>query len=283
MRSTPFRTPALIVACSGLLLQGLTAAPFTLIRVGDVDGFGFTSTAGLVAASGAAADTNGNNRLQQGEFLPSLNGNNSVAFNSGDNFDNRSAAEIGNTLVQGSGFTGAGATSGSKWTDISLSTTMPALNFPDPAGPGQPNEPLFQFRFDVAKTDISSSNALFFNLIFGDYDVTPASVRVTKNNGSGAAGAISTVALTTQPGNADGLIQAAFLNLSFFDVFSDAGAVWKGYLDVKFVAPNEPYTAFDYAELSLVQVSFTPTPDAGATAALLGLALALLVVGRRRN
>ena len=272
-------------AAGVVCIQASLAAPFDFIRIGDEDGFGFTSTNTLVrSAPGGPADTNGNGLLQAGEFLPDLNKNGAVASGNGDDFDNRSAAELSNTLVQGSGFTSSAGTSGSQWTDISLSTSFAGPNFPDPTGPGFPNEALFQFRFSVAKTDIAEGSSLYFNLLFGDYDVSPANVLVTKNNGLGAAGLTTTIALTVQPGSADGLIQPAFLNLSFGDVFSDAGSQWNGFLDVKFNAPAEPYTAWDFAELSLTQIPVTSrVPDSGTTLILMVPALALLGCFRRRS
>jgi len=43
--------------------------------------------------------------------------------------------------------------------------------------------------------------------------------------------------------------------LEFNEVFTknDAGG-WDGFVRVVFVAPNDPYTAFDYVELSLFDV-----------------------------
>lgn len=283
----PHLSRLVLAVLGAALTPALLAAPFTYIRVGDKDGFGY-NPAGLKRATPAphnvAADTDGDGLLEQGEYLPDRNLNGQVATGAGDDFDNRSGAEIANSVVQGSGFTALAGTAGSKWTDISLSTSFTGPNFPDPAGPAAPNQPVFSFRFDVAKPDIVTGSTLFFNLIFGDYDVVPASVSVTKNNGSGGAGASSTIALTTQPGGADGLIQAAFLNLSFFDVFSDGGLVWNGYLDVKFNAPNEPYTAFDFAELSLDQIPFDPNvPDSGGTLVLVAAAGAMLASIRRRR
>ena len=271
------------------------AAPFTSIRIGDQDGFGFTNTVGLVAANGGAADTNGNGLLQQTEYLPSLNGNGTVATGSGDDFDNRTSLEIANTAISGSGFTDSG-TIGSKWTDISLSTSYGNPNhdngdpdgilgaFPDSGGTGTPNEPIFNFRFDVAKTDIVFGSTIFFNLIFGDYDVTPADVEITTNNGSNGPNGTSTIALQTQQsqgaGN-DGLIQAATAVLQFSDVFSDGGSVWNGYLDVTFDANNEPYTAFDFVELSLDQIPST-VPEPGMLMLLGTSLLSLLGIRRKR-
>ena len=104
-------------------------------------------------------------------------------------------------------------------------------------------------------------------VVFGDYDVVPASIRLTFASGS------RTVALTTQGGGDDGLIQAATASLSFSEVFTANGSGgWDGFLTVSFIAPNEPYTAFDFVELSLDRIPFDPLP-APATLALVPLAL----------
>ena len=257
------------------------ATPFNFIRIGDLDGFGFTNTTGLVRATGAPhttpADTNGNGLLQQTEFLPDLNANGTVATGSGDDFDNRSAAEVANSSpLGGSGYSDLGS-SGSKWTDISLSTSFTGPNFPDPNGPSVPNEPSFLFQFHVNGGDILAGTPVFFNLIFGDYDVVPANVHLTY-----ASSSPQTLPLATQPGAQDGLIQAIPTSLSFFDVFTADGiGGWNGFLRVDFIAPNEPYTAFDFVELSVTPIS-TGIPEP-ATIGLLGFGLAVLGLSRRRK
>lgn len=269
MRRFVFAVSKIVVL--SLALEG-QAAVFTNIRIGDQDGFGYSPTAGLKAASGANADTNGNGLLEQTEFLPDLNLNGGTATGSGDDFDHRSAAEIANTGgLFGSGFTDAGS-SGFKWTDISLSTSFSGPNFPDPAGPSAPNEPTFLFQFHVAGGDIVSGSTIFFNLIFGDYDVVPASVALTFASSS------RTINLTTQGGGQDGLIQAATATLTFAEVFTaDGSGGWNGLVSAKFVAPNEPYTAFDFAELSLAQIPFTSVPEP-STSVLFGVGLATLAL-----
>jgi hypothetical protein len=120
---------------------------------------------------------------------------------------------------------------------------------------------------------------LFFNLVFGDYDVTPADIDLTFASAAGR-----TVGLTTQGGGQDGLIQAATTTLSFAEVFTfDAlNNEHDGFLQVQFDAPNEPYTAFDFVELSLDEIEFNALPEPGMLA-IMGLALAALGLSRRRT
>ncbi len=280
-----------ILLVSSLLLSAsiAQAAPFTNIRIGDNDGFGFDADANFASlvGDGGNVDRNNDGHLGAGDVLPSLNGGQVVATNNGDDFDNRL-----NEGYSGSGFMDNG-TSGVQFTDIALSTSYDNSSaagnvynantssygtggaFPAGASGQLPNQPGFIFDFIVSESDIVEGTDIFFNLIFADYDVTPAALDFT------FAGGTQTLSLTAQNnGPDDGLIQAAYAELDFYDVFTwnTELNVWSGYVGVDFDAPNEPYTAFDYVELSVDRIE-VPTPAVLPLLLLGGLAL----VSRKRS
>lgn len=204
--------------------------------------------------------------MQQTEFLPDLNFDG--ATQTRDNFDNRSYAERKDTGgTSGNGFTDQGS-NGFKWTDIGLSTKYIGIEFPDPNGPARPNNPTFEFRFHVGAESIIESSAIYFNLVFGDYDVRPANVDLTFLSAPARS-----IELEVQNRGNDGLIQAATSTLQFHEVFTlDEVSGWYGLVIASFDSPNEPYTSFDYAELAVEKISFTPVPESG-TLAILGFGL----------
>ena len=293
-----------VFATLTLSMTSAMAATFEAIRIGDIDGFGYGTGAGFTAANGGPANVGAGGLLGAealptiGDYLPDLDGDGTVQINQNDDFDNRSAAEAAGTAVNGVGFTDNGS-QGSQFTDISLSTsydTSSAANnvynattdsygaggaFPSPPSGSLSNQPGFIFDFFVDAGDIAAGTNVFFNMLFGDYDIVPASIRFTL-----ADTTTFTAAVTPQNSTAgqDGLIQSAFAMLDFADVFLFSAALggYEGYLGVDFVAPNEPYTAFDFVELSVTPISPNPIPVPAAVW-LFATALAGLVGFTRRR
>ena len=242
---------AALAAIAWLIPTAAFAEPFEFIRIGDADGFGFARTAELVRASppphDVPADSDGDGVLGEGEFLPDLNQDGGVAWVSEDNFDNRSEEETADRAHQCVGCLAVGErTTGSNWTDLSLSASAPDVDWPDRDGPNPPNNAVFVFDFKVSGDDIIPGTRIFFNLVFGGYDIDPALVGVQFRSGQPRA-----LALANQ-GPLDGLIQGRSTVLEFDDVFEpDGQGNWDGLLLVIFLAPADPYTAFDYVELSV--------------------------------
>lgn len=241
-----------VLSVAIIMLPGVALSEqFRSIRIGDADGFGFADTSQLVRAQrdrhDIPADSNGDGVLGEGEFLPDLNRDGGVAWLSEDNFDNRSPEEIANQAVDCEGCQSVGpGTVGSNWTDLSLSTSAANVNWPDRDGPRTPNNAVFVFDFKVAGDSIGEGSEIFFNLVFGDYDIDPAFVGVQFRDGRRRL-----LALANQ-GPLDGLIQGRTAVLQFEDVFTpDGEGNWEGFVSVIFLAPFDPYTAFDYVELSL--------------------------------
>jgi predicted nucleic acid-binding Zn-ribbon protein len=116
----------------------------------------------------------------------------------------------------------------------------------------------FAFDFSVKKKDIKAGSPLFFNLLFGDYDVKDAKVGFQTANGG-----YFEKQLTKQKNNQgqDGLIQSAFVELNFDDIFTANGSGFDGFLKAKLIANDEPYMAFDYAEISTGKISSEPIPE----------------------
>lgn len=249
-----------------LLLAGETAQAqsFEWVRIGDADGFGFTQTQLLrrpiQGVGPGPADTNANGMLEPDEYLPDLNRDGGVWYRGEDNFDNRSDAERTDAGHACQGCLEMGAkTRGSNWTDLSLSPTAPADDWPDLNGPATPNSAAFVFDFTVHADAIIQGTQMFFNLVFGDYDIDPAVVFVRFKSAPARVLRIPNQRFR----NVDGLIQARTAQMPFNDVFTrDADGNWHGFLTVIFDAPIDPFTAFDYVELSL---------DAGVSAQLIPL------------
>ena len=270
-----------IVSISAIALifasSSAEAAAFKTIRIGDVDGFSFDPT-GLNSASGFKVDTNGNGILESGEFLPNLSSTvarwkeskERIATYSKDDFDNRNN-ELENKYLTGRGFTDRGS-SGSLLTDISLSTSYKdKMNELVAQGYQKTNKiPERRFVFDFTADTVQEDAPFFFNLVFGDYDVVPAEVLFTRADGS-----TFTKSLTKQNNSSgqDGLIQSAFVDLTFDDIFTHNSNNYDGFLSAALIAPNEPYLAIDFVELSTTAITEQDVPEPATALSLLTLGL----------
>jgi hypothetical protein len=186
--------------------------------VGDADGFGISPTTGLVRATGAPhtqpADVDADGRLEPGEYLPDWNADGATAVNRGDDFDFREADELASL-------------NGAQLTDRSITPR------------GASNNATFTFIFPVptlGQNDFGVDH--YINFVFGDYDVSPASISVD--------GQI--VPLTLQGGGQDGLVQTAFAVVPWADMTD-------GEVEIRIIATEEPYLAFDYALLDTDQIA----------------------------
>lgn len=281
---------AAVLATLGTFASSAQAAGFNYIRIGDKDGLGYGNGAGYSAANGNAANVDGKGVLGAGDFIPDLNQDGKLATKKGDDFDNRTTKEKSNSLVQSLGFIDNGST-GSKFTDISLSTslikksgnkanlsekgfTQQDYQYQNINGDQKTSKvplPGFDFDFFVDKNNVAEDSSMYFNLIFGDYDVKDAKVGFWK-----ADGTYFERNLTKQKNNKgqDGWIQSAFVELDFNEVFTATGNGYSGILKTKIIAPDEPYLTFDYAELSTKQISLDPdSQSVPEPATILGLVL----------
>jgi hypothetical protein len=220
-----FKTALVLITAAPLLI--VSPAGAVTQQIGDIDGFGFAPTAGLVRATAAPhnqpADTDADGIIEPDEFLPDLNHDGLVAFNSGDSFNHRSAAE-------------ASAASGAQWTDRLIE------------GVGAADGATFTFTFSPpAPGDADHGMDHFINLVVGDYDVQPATLSV-----DGA-----TVPLTVQGGGGDGEVRLVYATVPW-------AAMTDGQVVIVVNAPNDPCIAFDYALLAAYALTDSDgdgTPD----------------------
>jgi len=206
-----FLTTMLFAASLSVVCWPIGAGAVTVV-VGDPDGFGISPTDDLLAANGTPADSDGDQIIEPGEYLPDWNQDGRTAVgNNHDSFDFRSAAETA-------------ATDGAQWTDYSVE-----------GGGGIADGAEFIFEFTVpaaASGDHGISH--YINFVFGDYDVQPAHISIDG----------TTVSLTVQGSGADGLVQSAYAEVPWADMED-------GQVVIVVHAPSEPYLTFDYGLLDL--------------------------------
>jgi len=233
----------IVVAGVALVLSSAAPASAVSIVIGDADGFGFASVSGLLNVNGDPADANGNGVLDVGDALPDVNQNGSAAAASGDDWDNRSAAE-------------AVSTNDARWTDVTLS-----ISFSD--DPGDLPSANVTFTFTVP-TEGEPGFELdhYLNIVAGDFGVTPLQVRV---DGTIA----SLTAFVGGEGLLDGRITLTYVAVPWADMTD-------GAVNVDFsVMSNEPYVAFDYFLLAETVGSI---PEPSTVPSLGAWALGLLIL-----
>lgn len=207
------------------------------LYIGDPDGFGFGKAETYQAADGEPAERTGDRSvLDEGDFLPDLNGDGSLANGSGDNFDLRNTAEKGD--AEGTGV---------KWTDVALATSFTGR-------PGLAGDAVFVFRFvPPVPGDGDYGQDHVISLVFADYDVSPMIVIVDGK---------SLELLGTEGSSKDGFIWSAYTTVSWEDVKD-------GEVVLKIEADKEPYVAFDYAYLGSRRISTATTGTSPASWATL--------------
>ncbi|NEP02315.1 MAG: VWA domain-containing protein [Symploca sp. SIO2E9] len=243
--------------------QAYAAGNGLTIRIGDVDGFGYGDGAGYTAAYGKSVNLDGQGTLTLRDFLPDLNLDGQVAINSGDDFNNRSTEEAAGSLTTTTGtwFIDTGST-GSDYTDDSLVRE----EADDPAV----NPPSFKFNFKVAKDKLpdGTTTELYLNVMVGDYDTefnnNEFRIPVTLKTANGLT--LDGKMVTSAKGSKDGRIRSASMPLTFYQVFVDGDSngeagYWLGSLEADFPIPEDPYTAFDFAEISTEDIAIDLTEN----------------------
>lgn len=202
------------------------------VQVGDNDGFGFApeKVPTLVGVDKKPVDRKiENKKVQFEEVLPDINKNGVISYTAGDNYDNRSAAEKADV-----------ANTGVKWTDVTLSKSFIKR-------PGLANDVVFTFTFEppTKKNEPGYGEDHVFSLIYADYDVKPMTADVD--------GTVWPMERFIEIGTVDGGIGSLVVTVPWKDMED-------GKVVVKLIAPNEPYTIFDYALLDEAPVNIGPYP-----------------------
>ena len=287
--SSPFskyKTLFLILTCLRVFVSNSVFAqgqptPFSYIRIGDVDGFGFGDGKGYLGAGKQAINSDSLGVLTTGDLLPDLDQRGEVKTGEHDNFDNRSEAEVSDDIDANSseGVESILVLSGAKNTDISAANSFEDHFAVDSIwshsrgdyGPGSAllddNVKLvFEFEFTVRKDLVDSGQLLFLNTKYGDYDASGFGVNILINGGDSVISLPITQIDKGDNDERDGAIQGVPYDLKFEDIFTDPGDdAYHGHLIVEFNRKGggntEPYIAVDFVEISTIPIEFTPIPS----------------------
>lgn len=275
--------------------------PDFFVRLGDEDAFGFRNIGNYYASFGGPCDTDGNGLLGPGEFMPNIDGgpNRKSACRTGgkDDFCNRDDAELSDSANYSNGCVVHVGTTGSKYTDVALSTswdnslkiskskgfyynhvgkdhdgrmhTIPgrtyeqiaAAGFPDGgASRNRPNMPGLVVDCKINQPTLAKlrrNNSNKFGSIFVNILAADWDVPPFKLVITNANGDSYTYPITRQS-NAKG--EDGMVQAGFVTLSMNDFCDSDGnfFLQANFEAPNEPYITIDYLEVSTKQITLEP-------------------------
>ena len=275
--------------------------PDFFVRLGDEDAFGFSNIGNYYASFGGACDTDGNGLLGPGEFMPNIDGGPGIksACRTGgrDDFCNRDNAELSDTANYSNGCVVHVGTTGSKYTDVALSTSwdnslskskskgfyynhagkdhdgrmhtiagrtyeqIKAAGFPDGGSSrNRPNMPGLIVDCKISAgtlAKLSRNNGTTFGSVFVNILAADWDVPPFKLVITNANGDSYTYPITRQS-NAKG--EDGMVQAGFVTLSMNDFCDSDGnfFLQANFEAPNEPYITIDYLEVSTKQIALEP-------------------------
>ncbi|MDF1660121.1 MAG: hypothetical protein P1V97_00015 [Planctomycetota bacterium] len=275
--------------------------PDFFVRLGDEDAFGFRNIGNYYASFGGACDTDGNGLLGPGEFMPNLNGGegikSSCATGAKDDFCNRDNAELTDTANYSNGCVVHVGTTGSKYTDVALSTSWTSslnksktkgfyYNHPGKDHDGRMHTIAGRTYEEIAAAGFpdggSSRNLPNMPGLVVDCKISPATLAKLRRNNSNKFGSIFVNILAadwdvppfklvitnangdsytypiTRQSNAKG--EDGMVQAGFVTLSMDdfCDASGNFFLQANFEAPKEPYVTIDYLEVSTRVISVEP-------------------------
>lgn len=275
--------------------------PDFYVRLGDEDAFGFRNIGNYYASFGGPCDTDGDGLLGPGEFMPNLDGgpNRKSACRTGgkDDFCNRDDLELADAANYSNGCVVHVGTTGSKYTDVALSTSWDAslkksktkgfyynhvgkdhdgrmhtiagrsyeqiasAGFPDGgASRNRPNMPGLVIDCKINQPTLAKlrrNNKGGFGSIFVNILAADWDVPPFKLVITNASGDSYDYPITRQS-NAKG--EDGMVQAGFVTLSLNDFCDLDGnfFLQANFEAPNEPYITIDYLEVSTRQITIEP-------------------------